>query len=305
MTAIIESSRLSRRFGKNWAVRDLSLTVPAGSVFALLGPNGAGKTTTIKMVMGLVRPSSGQALVLGKESIRLGPKEYARIGYVSENQKLPEWMTVQDLIDFCGPMYPSWDRALCSQLIRRFELPLGSKLKDCSRGTRIKTLLLTSLAYRPELVVLDEPFSGLDTLVREEFIRGLLELSDMHEWTLLISSHDIDEVEQLVDRVGLIDNGELRLAESTSSLRNRYRRLELTLGPGEEAPKPIPASWLLYESMGRVVRFVDSDFDLDSTKQRIQQIVPGAGEIAVAPMSLRSIYSTLAQTWRSEAKEQP
>ena len=305
MKAVVETNGLSRRFGKDWAVRDLALTVPTGSVFALLGPNGAGKTTTIKMLMGLIRPSRGQAWVFGKESNRLGPKELARIGYVSENQKLPEWMTVQDLIDFCQPMYPTWDRDLCHHLIQRFDLPLTGKLKTSSRITRIKAMLLTSLAYRPELVVLDEPFSGLDTGVRDEFIRGLLELSGRHEWTLLISSHDIDEVEPLVDWIGIIDRGTLRLTESTSSLRRRYRRLELTLGSRHEPLGPIPPPWLVRESTGQVVRVVDSNFDEESARQRIQQVVPGAEETKISQMSLREIYSEVAQTWRSEVKQQP
>ena len=196
-------------------------------------------------------------------------------------------MTVQELIDFCQPMYPTWDRDLCHHLIQRFDLPLTGKLKTSSRGTRIKAKLLTSLAYRPELVVLDEPFSGLDTAVRDEFIRGLLELSGRHEWTLLISSHDIDEVETLVDWVGIIDRGTLRLTESTSSLRKRYRRLELTLEPGQDLPGPIPASWLVRESTGRVVRVVDSNFDEESARQRIQQVVPGTEETKISRMSLR------------------
>ncbi len=305
MNAVIETKNLSHCFGKVWAVRNLALKIPTGSVSALLGPNGAGKTTTIKMLMGLIRPSGGQALVFGKESVRLGPNEFARIGYVSENQKLPEWMTVQELIDFCRPMYPSWDPELCRQLIQRFDLPLTSKLKSSSRGTRIKAMLLTSLAYRPELVVLDEPFGGLDTVVREEFVRGLLELSGRHEWTLLISSHDIDEVERLVDWVGLIDRGTLRLMESTASLRRRHRRLELTMKQGQEPIGPIPASWLLSESTGRVFRFVDSDFDEESARHRIQRIFPEAKETTISQMSLRAIYSAAAQTWRSEAKGRP
>ena len=119
MNAIIATRELSRRFGKHVAVKNLSMEVPRGSICALLGPNGAGKTTTIKMLMNMVRPSGGRAqLFSGMDSARLGPGEYARIGYVSENQELPEWMKVQDLIDYCQPMYPTWDKDLCGQLIR-------------------------------------------------------------------------------------------------------------------------------------------------------------------------------------------
>src|SRR3954462_14577290 len=210
---IIETQNLTRRFGRMEAVQDLNLAVPTGSVFALLGPNGAGKTTTIKMLVNLLRPTSGEATVLGVDSRRLGERELAQLGYVSENQQLPLWMTVRQLLDYCRPFYPTWDAALEKTLLAQFELPTDRKLKQLSRGMLMKAALLSSLAYRPKLLVLDEPFSGLDPLVRDEFIRGVLEVSDAGEWTVLVSSHDIEEVERLADHVGLLEDGRLRLSE--------------------------------------------------------------------------------------------
>src|SRR5271169_6186114 len=119
----IEIHSLTRRFGRTSAVVDLSLTVPTGSIFALLGPNGAGKTTTIKVLMNLIRPTSGRATVLGVDSTRIGPKERAQIGYVSENQALPLWMSVRELLDYCRPFYACWDRNLEKTLLARFDLP--------------------------------------------------------------------------------------------------------------------------------------------------------------------------------------
>ena len=237
MNAIIETHQLTRRFGKTLAVRNLSLQVPEGSVFAFLGPNGAGKTTVIKMLMNMIRPTSGKAMVLGTDSFRLGPAELARIGYVSENQEMLEWMTVQQLIDYCRPMYSTWDQDLCRQLIRQFDLPLNQKIKTFSRGMKVKASLLSSLSYRPELVILDEPFTGLDALVRDEFIRGLLELSGRSQWTILVASHDIDEVERLADWVGVIDKGEKRLCEPTTSLQARFRQCEVTLEQDRSYPR--------------------------------------------------------------------
>ena len=216
----------------------------------MLGPNGAGKTTVIKMLMNMIRPTSGTARMMGVDSLRLGPAQLARIGYVSENQQMLEWMTVQQLIDYCRPMYPTWDPDLCRQLIRQFELPLNRKIKTFSRGMKVKASLLSSLSYRPELVILDEPFTGLDALVRDEFIRGLLELSGRSQWTILVASHDIDEVERLADWVGVIDKGEKRLAETTTSLQARFRQCEATLEPGRELPETLPDSWLLAERAG-------------------------------------------------------
>ena len=304
MSAIIRTQQLSRRFGKTLAVRSLSLDVPEGSIFALMGANGAGKTTTIKMLMNMIRPSSGLATVMGTQSVRLGPREFSRIGYVSENQELPDWMTVQQLIDFCRPLYPAWDQDLCRHLIRQFDLPLTQKIRGFSRGTRVKAALLVSLAYRPELVVLDEPFTGLDVLVRDEFIRGLLELCARTEWTVLLAAHDIEEVQRLVDWVGVIDKGSLRIVESTSSLQNRFRSCELTLKAGMQLPDRLPDSWLLPEVVGRRVRFVESDYDEETGVEFLRGVAPELAGFTASRMSLKAIFMALARTYRSQGKEQ-
>ena len=229
MSSAIETQNLFHRYGRTEAVHDLTLTVPTGSIFALLGPNGAGKTTTIKVLMNLLAPTSGSARILGTDSRKLRERDRARIGYVSENQQLPLWMTVRQLLDYCRPFYPTWDRDLEKKLLTRFALPPDRKLKHLSRGMLMKASLLSSLAYRPKLLVLDEPFSGLDPLVRDEFIHGVLETSAAGEWTVLVSSHDIAEIEQLADHVAILDAGRLKLSEPTESLQSRFRRIELTL----------------------------------------------------------------------------
>ena len=229
---IIETTRLTRRFGATEAVHELTLAVPAGSVFALLGPNGAGKTTTLKLLMNLIEPTTGSARVLGIDSRKLGERELAQIGYVSESQQLPLWMTVRQLLDYCRPFYPTWDRALEARLLAQFALPEKRKLAQLSRGMLMKAALLSSLAYRPRLLVLDEPFSGLDPVVRDEFIRGVLEVSALGEWTVLVSSHDIDEVERLADHVAMLDAGRLRLSERTEELQARFRRVEVSVDAG-------------------------------------------------------------------------
>jgi len=131
---IIETTNLTRRFGRMEAVHDLNLSVPTGSVFALLGPNGAGKTTTIKVLMNLLPPTGGVARVLGVDSRKLGEKERAQIGYVSENQQLPLWMTVRQLLDYCRPFYPTWDTALERTLLDQFALPVDRKLPGFRAG---------------------------------------------------------------------------------------------------------------------------------------------------------------------------
>ena len=298
MNAVIETRGLTRRFRKTVAVKDLSLEVPAGSIFALLGPNGAGKTTLIKMVMNMIRPSGGRAVILGTDSLRLGPLQLERIGYVSENQELPEWMTVQELIDYCRPFYPAWDDDLCRRLIHQFNLPLARKLKTFSRGMKVKAALLSSLSYRPELMILDEPFTGLDALVRDELIRGLLEVTEQEKRTIFIASHDIDEVERLADWVGVIHKGEMQLSEPAASLRARFRQCEATLEPGQELPETLPETWLLAERAGQVLRFVDSGFQNGTGAEIIREVLPEIKDLDVSPMSLKKIFLALARTWR-------
>lgn len=224
MTAVIETIDLTRRFGQLDAVDGLTLQVNVGSLFAFVGPNGAGKTTTIKMLLNLLKPTSGKAYVLGIDSRRVGPRELARIGYVSENQDLPDWMTVDQLIAYVRPFYPTWDESLCRTLRRDLDLASRLPIRSFSRGMRMKAALLVSLAYRPELVVLDEPFSGLDPLARDELVRALLELTGERTWTTLISSHDIDEVERLADSIAFINQGRVFVTESVQDLIGKYRK---------------------------------------------------------------------------------
>jgi ABC-2 type transport system ATP-binding protein len=199
MSLLLETYDLHRRFGRTDALNGVNLGLEEGSVFGLVGPNGAGKTTLVKTLMNIIEPTRGRASVLGTSSRRLGPAEFQQIGYVSESQDLPDWMTVGYLMDYLKPFYPRWDDARARELLTQFELPLNRKLKHLSRGMRMKAALASSLAYRPRLLVLDEPFSGLDPLVREEFVQGLVEAAE--ETTMLISSHDLAEIESFATHV--------------------------------------------------------------------------------------------------------
>ena len=160
--------------------------------------------------------------MLGTDSRRLGPRELARIGYVSENQQLPDWMTPQQLTAYVQAVLSNLGRAHCAASFNATWPSMARKpLRMLSRGTRMKVALLVSLAYRPELIILDEPFTGLDPLVRDELIRALLELTGEYRWTTLISSHDIDEVERLADSIAFIDNGRITFTDSVQALIER------------------------------------------------------------------------------------
>ena len=298
---IIETTQLTHRYWRTEALRGLDLTVPAGSVFALLGANGAGKTTAIKVMMNLLRPTSGEARVFGVDSRRLGERELAQIGYVSENQKLPLWMSVRQLLNYCRPFYPTWDRALEAKLLAQFDLPPERKLKNLSRGMLMKAALLSSLAYRPKLLVLDEPFSGLDPLVRDDFVHGLIEASELGDWTVFISSHDIEEVERLADHIALLESGRLKFAETTEALLGRFRRIEVTLQGGPAELDVVPADWLELQREGDLVRFVDAQYERATTERGCRECFP-EGAVTVHTMTLRDIFITLARASRQKIK---
>jgi ABC-2 type transport system ATP-binding protein len=298
---VIDVRDLTCRYHRAEAVRGITFRVEPGTVFALLGPNGAGKTTTIRALMNILRPSGGEARVLGVDSRRLGPREFEGIGYVSENQQIPPWMTLAELLAYCRPFYPTWDDALCRSLVDDFGLPLDMKIGRMSRGMRVKAALVSALAYRPRLLVLDEPFSGLDPVVRDDLVHGVLERAGEGQWSVLISSHDLDEVERLVDAVAFLDAGRIVLSEPMTTLQGRFRRVEVTLAGPAPAPSPEP-SWIGVTASGRVVRFTDTAYSGAVSDERASARFPGA-LIELQPMSLRQIFVALVRHRRGQLQE--
>ena len=295
----VRTRELSRWFRHTHAVEKLNLEIPEGAIFALVGPNGAGKTTTIKTLMNILRPTAGSADVLGTDSQRLGPAEFSQIGYVSENQELPLWMTVGYLMSWLKLFYPAWDDAWAEELVRQLDLPRDRRLRDLSRGMRIKAALASSLAYHPKLIVLDEPFAGLDSLVRDELIEALLERCAGA--TVMISSHDLAEIETFASHIGYLDSGYLRFSEEMASLAARFREIELTFDQPPALPVPWPAGWLAPTQSPAVLRFVDSEFQADSTPAEIGRVFPAARAVSINPMPLRAIFVSLAKSTRKAA----
>jgi ABC-2 type transport system ATP-binding protein len=294
----IRCQDLTKQFRSVRAVSHLNLDVPEGAIFGLIGPNGAGKTTAIKTMMNIVRPDGGRAEILGIDSRRLGPPELARIGYISENQSMPKWMTINYLLAYLKPFYPAWDSARAQELMGEFALPGDRKLGQLSRGMWMKTAFVASLAYRPALLVLDEPFSGLDALVREDLIQGIL--ASAEDTTILVSSHDLSEIESFASHIGFMDAGQLRFSEEMTSLTERFREIEVTV----DSPLPSlagerwPAHWLRTEVSPALVRFVETDFHAERTRAQVREVFAAARNVSVAPMPLRSIFLTLARNAR-------
>ena len=299
MTTAILTEHLTRTFRRVRAIDGLTLSVPQGAIYALVGPNGAGKTTAIKILMNIIAASGGRAEVLGTPSSRIKGRLFESIGYVSENQEQPEWMTVNALLAYLRPFYPAWDRSLEAELVKQFNLPLDRKLRHLSRGMRMKAALASSLAYHPRLIVLDEPFTGLDPLVRDELIQGLLDRAE--ESTIFVSSHDLAEIESFASHVAYLEEGQLRFAEELTSLVDRFREVELTFDSPPPLPAQPPIAWMQIRHSAAVIRFIDSRFDPQQSSAEILRMFGPARNITFSPMSLRSIFLAMAKFGRDAA----
>jgi ABC-2 type transport system ATP-binding protein len=208
-------------------------------------------------------------------------------------------MTVDYFMRYLRPFYPNWDGELAAQLVRRFNLPGDRKLKHLSRGMRMKAALASSLAYRPEVIVLDEPFTGLDPLARDEFIEGLLERSQ--NTTVFISSHDLADIETFASHIAYLENGRIQFSEELSALSDRFREIEVTFDAAPPLPADWPATWLRPESSAAVIRFTDSRYDPERTVAEIRARLPGSRDITATPLPLRTIFVTVAKSARSVA----
>jgi len=227
MTVITVES-VTKKFGRNVAMEDISYTVEPGVVFALLGENGAGKTTTIRVLLGMCDPDSGRSTVLGLDSRKDDLAIRRRVGYVPEQPSLYDWMTVTEIGRFAAPFYADGFWTEYCRLVKEFQLPFETKIKNLSKGMRAKVSLSLALAHDPELLILDEPTSGLDPMVRREFLESMVDRAATGK-TVFLSSHQIGEVERVADYVAIMKKSKLRLVERLDELKDSTRLLTATL----------------------------------------------------------------------------
>ncbi len=223
---VIHVSELTRRFGATTALASVSLSVTRGVVHGLVGANGAGKTTLIKHILGLLRPENGSVRVFGLDPIADPVTVLSRIGYLSEENDLPGWMRVDELLRYSRAFYPAWDDEYAQQLRQTFALDPAAKIENLSRGQKARAGLLIALAHRPELLVLDEPSSGLDPIVRRDILGAVIRTIADEGRTVLFSSHLLDEVEQVADHVTMIHCGHIALRGPLHVIRESHRSLD-------------------------------------------------------------------------------
>ena len=250
---VVEVAGLSRRFGGargKLALDDVSLTLPAGTVLGLVGENGSGKTTLIKHVLGLLKAQQGAVRVFGLDPVADPPAVLSRIGYLSEEPDLPGWMRVGELIRYVSAFYAGWDVEYAARLRAEFALDLGAKVKTLSKGQRARAGLLCALAYRPQLLVLDEPSSGLDPIVRRDILGAIIRTIADEGRTVLFSSHLLAEVERVADRVAMICGGRILFCDTLDHIKAAHERVTLRFNQAMSAP-PSLAGALAWEGSGR------------------------------------------------------
>ena len=244
------------------------------------------------MLARLLRPTRGQGSLLGTPSSRPGPRQWRQIGYVSENQNTYDWMTLDRLIAFLSPFYPEWDFQFEGELREKLALEGKRKIKTLSRGGKVKIAMLLAMSFHPRLLILDEPFSGLDPIVKNELLDSLLEITRQQSWSVLLTSHDLEEVERLADRIVFLDRGRVGVDASLTELQERYRRVDVILD------NPLPArfeeSWVAdVAQTEHGLSFIHTRYDVETARALAERFPPERTE--VTSLSLKEIFVALAE----------
>lgn len=239
---IISLEHVSRRYGAKVALGNITLSIPQGGVLGLVGANGAGKTTLIKHILGLLRAREGRVRVFGLDPVTQQVAVLQRIGYLSEDRDLPPWITVGELLRYTRTFYRAWDPAYAERLRQQFQLPATARIRTLSKGELAKAALLVALAHHPDLLVLDEPSSGLDPLVRRELLEAIVRAIADEGRTVLFSSHLLDEVARVSDRIAMLTGGRLVLHGELAQIMESHRRIVIRLSQSMPAPRDLPGA---------------------------------------------------------------
>jgi ABC-2 type transport system ATP-binding protein len=294
--AAIETSGLTKTYGRRIeALRGVDLDVPAGSICGFLGRNGAGKTTTIKILLGMAQPTAGEARVLGFDATRpdSSVEIRKRTGFVSEDKGLYDSMTVDEIVRFTASFYPRWRRALEDRYVRTFDLPRNRTVKALSRGMRTKLMLLLAFCRGAEVLVLDEPTSGLDPAAGDEVLRAIVAHVASEELTVFVSSHQIADIEQIADRVAIIDHGRVVVSGTSDDLREHYRRVQLVFDGDPPDVSFRTAGILRITRSGRVMTIVSS-----AGSERLLDEARALNPLAIdlVPMTLKDVFLESVRT---------
>jgi len=292
----IELVGVTKRFGNVLALDNLSLNIAPGCTFGLLGPNGAGKTTTIRILMGLLSVTAGEVRVLGVDVLRNPAIIKQRVGYVPEMHQMYRWMSVGEVIGFCRALYATWNDQTCDEMLELFKLDLEKKVKHLSKGMVVKLALLLAVSHNSEVLILDEPVSSLDPLVREEFLDGVLQTMCSRGQTVLFSSHALDDIERLADTVGILYEGRLLVHGRINELLTTTKRLRATLRNNHRPANP-PAGTIYEYVQGHEWFLTVSAF----SPEQVQQVrgMNGVKHVDVIDLELEDLFKDIVKGQRA------
>lgn len=224
---IIKMDKVVKNYGNSYALNQLNMNVPQGSVYGLLGKNGAGKTTALRICMSLLKITNGEVNVLGVNPWNMPINIKQEIGYSSDSMQLIPWLKVADILNYNGSFYKNWDKDYVNQWIKRLNLSLDKRVFQLSRGNRQKLALAMAIGHKPKLLILDEPAGGLDPVARKEFLESIIELIHESGTTILISSHSLDDLEKISDHIGIIENGKMILETNLEDLKHSTKQVNI------------------------------------------------------------------------------
>jgi len=286
--AVVAITNLSRRFGSKTVLDDVSLYVPRGSVFGLVGENGAGKTTLIKHILGLLRAEAGTVRVFGLDPVSDPVAVLGRIGYLSEQPDLPGWMRVDELMRYTQAFYPKWDAGYAESLREQFGLPAAARIKTLSKGQCAKAGLLAAQAHRPDLLLLDEPSSGLDPIVRRDILEAVIRTVADEGRTVFFSSHLLEEIERVSDHIAMVHQGKLVLCGPLDEIKAQHRRVTLRFEAAQSKPPIVPGALSLtgagkeWSMICNGARLEERAITANFGARIIDEQVPSLSEIFVA-----------------------
>ncbi len=298
MEHTVDVTGLSRSFAQKKALDEVSFRATAGQVYGLVGSNGAGKTTLLKHLLGLLRATSGSVRVFGLDPVRDPVGVLGRVGYLSEERDLPEWMSIDELMRYTQAYHPTWDAAYARELLETFALDPAKKIKELSKGMRAQAGLIAAVAHRPQLLILDEPSSGLDAVVRRDILDAIVRAVADDGRTVIFSSHLLDEVERMSDHVTLMHQGRVALSGVLDDVRRAYQRSRVRFAEHFEQPPSLETA-LLMEGGGRTWSVVHHG----STEQFRNSVLARGGEIVESrDATLEEIF--LARAGRGRVQEE-
>ncbi len=291
----IQTQGLTKYYGTKPVVKSLDLRIPEGCVYGFLGCNGAGKSTTTKMLMGMLPPDAGAGSILGDDITNIKPATRGRIAYIAEGHPMYAWMTIKQLMNFTKSFYANWDQDLFDRIIHHFELATNRPIKRFSKGQQAQISLALAIAPDPELLVLDDPTLGLDTVVRRDFIESMIQIIQKKGRTILFSSHILGDVERVADRIGIMVDGVLRVDCPTETFKQSVRQVVMefdTPPPLGTTFPPAPGvirSWVM---LGRLYAVIVNP---DETHQRLATQI-NARSFEIEDLNLEDAFLAYART---------